>query len=71
MRLVLLLLRLPFLIRKLVGSTLEGIGNRFGGKDHTTVSHSIRSIQNALDAGDENLNAVLGDITANIEATPY
>ena len=60
-----------YLIRKLVGSTLEGIGNRFGGKDHTTVSHSIRSIQNALDAGDEKLKAVLGDITANIEATPY
>ncbi|MDI6739942.1 MAG: chromosomal replication initiator protein DnaA [Candidatus Edwardsbacteria bacterium] len=37
-----------YLSRSLTTSSLNDIGNRFGGKDHTTVIHAVAKIQNAL-----------------------
>jgi chromosomal replication initiator protein len=37
-----------FLSRSLTTSSLNEIGNRFGGKDHTTVIHAVAKIQNAI-----------------------
>jgi chromosomal replication initiator protein len=34
-----------FLSRKLIGMSLQEIGRRFGGRDHTTVIHSIHSVE--------------------------
>jgi len=38
-----------FLCRELLKSSLPSIGERFGGKDHTTVLHSIEKIANELE----------------------
>ncbi len=35
-----------YIIRELKNSSFPKIGNEFGGKDHTTVMHSIQKIQN-------------------------
>jgi chromosomal replication initiator protein len=34
-----------FLARELTGSTLQEIGQALGGRDHTTVMHACRKIQ--------------------------
>ena len=39
-----------FLTRSLLGTQLMEIGNAFGGRDHSTVIHSIEKISNALTA---------------------
>lgn len=38
-----------YLCRKLVGASFPEIGEKFGGKDHTTVIHNVRKIEDALD----------------------
>ncbi len=42
-----------YLVKDLTEKTLNEIGGFFGGRDHTTVLHSIRKIQKALDTNDE------------------
>jgi len=42
-----------YLSRELTSASLNDIGNRFGGKDHTTVLHAISKIKNMLNANDE------------------
>jgi chromosomal replication initiator protein len=37
-----------FLTRELLGTQLMEIGNAFGGRDHSTVIHSIEKITDAL-----------------------
>ena len=53
-----------YMIRKLTGNTLEQIG-AIMGRDHATVLHSIRKVENSL-ANDPSLNDDIRDITANI-----
>jgi chromosomal replication initiator protein len=38
-----------YLSRKLVGASFPEIGEKFGGKDHTTVIHNVRKIEDSLD----------------------
>jgi chromosomal replication initiator protein len=38
-----------YLSRKLVGASFPEIGEKFGGKDHTTVIHNVRKIEESLD----------------------
>jgi len=38
-----------FLARKLTNSSYPEIGEKFGGKDHTTVMHNVRKIEDTLD----------------------
>jgi chromosomal replication initiator protein len=38
-----------FLARKLTSSSYPEIGEKFGGKDHTTVMHNVRKIEGTLD----------------------
>jgi chromosomal replication initiator protein len=40
-----------FLSRKLTGMALQEIGRRFGGRDHSTVIHSLRAVERRA-AGD-------------------
>ena len=53
-----------YLIRKLTGQTLEDIGKLIG-RDHTTVLHSIRKVEENL-ASDPRLADTVRDVTANI-----
>jgi len=57
-----------YLIRKLTNLSLPDIGMEFGGKDHTTVLHSIRKVESDLKKGETNLQNNIRDITANINS---
>ena len=37
-----------FLSRKLTSGSLVSIGEKFGGKDHATVIHSIKKIEEVM-----------------------
>jgi chromosomal replication initiator protein len=37
-----------YLCRKLTGSSLVSIGERFGGKDHATIIHSVRKVEDGM-----------------------
>tara|TARA_B100000945_G_scaffold311849_1_gene305615 strand:- start:582 stop:1199 length:618 start_codon:yes stop_codon:yes gene_type:complete len=41
-----------FLSREILGKSLSGIGMYFGGRDHTTVMHAIKTISNKVDKND-------------------
>lgn len=47
-----------YLVRRLTGHSLEEIGNHFGGRDHSTVLHAIRTISNQMKENDELREAV-------------
>lgn len=63
-----------YLARKRTRFSLEEIGGYFGGRDHTTVMHSIRTVQDRLDADpafarqlqqmDDDIQRHLGDTPA-------
>ena len=57
-----------YLIRKLTNLSTPDIGKEFG-KDHSTILHSIKKVEAALKAGDENLQNHIRDITANINSS--
>ena len=50
-----------YLTRELTGMSLPQIGSVFGGRDHTTVMHSCKTVE-AGTAGDSNLSMVVNDI---------
>jgi chromosomal replication initiator protein len=37
-----------YLIRELLGTQLVEIGGAFGGRDHSTVIHSLEKVENGL-----------------------
>ena len=53
-----------YLIRKLINMPLADIGGVMGGKDHSTVMHSIKKIESAM--AEAEFADVIRDITANI-----
>lgn len=55
-----------FLIRRLTRYTLQDVG-AFFNRDHTTVMHSLKKIEDMLAKSNE-LNQIIKDITANINA---
>lgn len=55
-----------FLSRKLTTASLPELGVRFGGKDHTTVLHNVKKIENAI-AADLDLRAVVTTLQRQIE----
>ena len=56
-----------YLIRQLTNLSLPDIGQEFS-RDHSTVIHSIRKIETALKAGNQQLSDNIRDITANINS---
>ncbi len=50
-----------FLIRELTNTSLKTIGNHFGGRDHTTVMHSISTIE-SLKGTDEHTRRTLSAV---------
>ena len=55
-----------YLSRKLTESSLTQIGDAFGGRDHSTVLHSIRKIENAFDE-DATLRRTADQITEKLK----
>ena len=56
-----------YLIRKLTNLSTPDIGKELN-KDHSTVLYSIKKVEQALNAGDSNLQNHIRDITANINS---
>jgi len=54
-----------YLIRKLTNLSLPDIGREFS-RDHSTVLHSIRKVENTIADTTNPLNDTIRDITANI-----
>lgn len=48
-----------YLIRELTRASLKTIGNHFGGRDHTTVMHSVNTIENLKIAEDDRVRRTL------------
>ena len=56
-----------YMIRKLTNLSTPEIGKELN-KDHSTILYSIKKVESALKAGDENLQNHIRDITANINS---
>jgi len=54
-----------YLARQLTGSSFEEIGSYFGGRDHSTVLHACRKIQDAL-AHDAALSGTVQQLQAEL-----
>lgn len=59
-----------FLIRELLGVQLVEIGNAFGGRDHSTVIHSLDRVQQQLET-DQEFGARVRRLRRNLEATSH
>jgi chromosomal replication initiator protein len=57
-----------YLSRHLTSSSLVGIGEKFGGKDHATVIHSIKKIEEEMQAKKE-LKDTVENLRARIQST--
>ena len=55
-----------FLARKLTPASLPELGQKFGGKDHTTVLHNVKKIESAI-VSDMDLRAVVDSLQRNLE----
>ena len=56
-----------FLAKRLTPRSLPDIGRRFGGRDHTTVMHAVKRIEE-LRADDSELDADITRLTRIIDA---
>ena len=48
-----------YLIRELLGTQLVEIGASFGGRDHSTVIHSLEKVESSLKSNDSFRDRVL------------
>lgn len=54
-----------FLMKELTSASLKTIGQRFGGRDHSTVVHAIKTIEKAMERDDsfkKSVDAILGKL---------
>jgi len=56
-----------YLIRKYTGASFPEIGEKFGGKDHSTVIHAVRKIE-AMIGEDSSLKDAVNAVVRKIEA---
>jgi len=54
-----------YLARRLTGLSLEQIGAYFGGRDHSTVLHACRKVEDAIDV-DAGLSGAVRQIHAEL-----
>jgi len=54
-----------YLCKKLTNQSLPEIGERFGGKHHSTVIHSIRKIEE-LRSSDDSMNTIISNFVASL-----
>ncbi len=56
-----------FLMKELTSASLKTIGQRFGGRDHSTVVHAIKTIEKAMEKDDsfkKSVDAIMGKLSA-------
>ena len=53
-----------YVTREVTGLTHESIGEKFGGKDHATVTHSLKKVRQMMD-NDPRLKDMVEDIITN------
>jgi chromosomal replication initiator protein len=56
-----------YLSRKLTGSSLIEIGEKFGGKDHSTVLHSIKKVEEKM-ANDPAFKEMIENLKSRIKS---
>ena len=56
-----------YLIRRMTNLSLSDIGKEFGGRDHTTVLHSLDKVEKQM-RSDPAFAEVVKEITTNINA---
>jgi chromosomal replication initiator protein len=54
-----------YIARNVIGLSLSAIGSYFGGKDHTTVLHSIQKIEQMKD--DPQIEVLLNEINRKLK----
>ncbi|MDB5103415.1 MAG: dnaA 2 [Fibrobacteres bacterium] len=55
-----------FLMKELTSASLKTIGQRFGGRDHSTVVHAIKTIEKAMEKDDsfkKSVDAIMGKLS--------
>ena len=55
-----------FLMKELTSASLKTIGQRFGGRDHSTVVHAIKTIEKAMERDDsfkKSVDAILSKLS--------
>jgi len=55
-----------YLARQLTSSSYPEIGEKFGGKDHSTIIHAIKKIEQCMD-DDLQLNAIINSLRQSLE----
>jgi chromosomal replication initiator protein len=55
-----------YLARQLTSTSYPEIGNRFGGKDHSTVISAVRNIEKKI-AEDPSLRSVISTLKARLQ----
>jgi chromosomal replication initiator protein len=56
-----------YLVRELLSTQLVEIGNAFGGRDHSTVIHSLEKVQQSI-TQDSDLKTRINRIRNSLEA---
>ena len=56
-----------YLVRELLSTQLVEIGNAFGGRDHSTVIHSLEKVQQSI-TQDSDLKTRINRIRSSLEA---
>ncbi|MFK8002469.1 MAG: helix-turn-helix domain-containing protein, partial [Polyangiales bacterium] len=57
-----------YLCRQRLGTSYPELGQRFGGKDHTTVISSVRKINGLLESNDEQTSTVVKALEGKLGA---
>jgi len=55
-----------YLCREIIGASLSSIGIHFGGRDHTTIMHSINQVNNKIKS-DIKVNDSIVNLKGQIE----
>ena len=56
-----------YVVREITGIDMEDIGKEFGGRDHSTIVYSLKSMENNLN-NDRHLKETVEDIIKNVRS---
>ena len=56
-----------YLVRRYTGASYPEIGEKFGGKDHSTVIHAVKKIENLI-KDDLSIKNIINSLSRSIES---